>query len=123
MEESDKAPIKNSFQYLAEAYSQNKKLKLLVDLLPLGSQINNSISEYLIKQQSRRLKYFFEKLNETDLNVTPELIEDEDFIHKFYITLKAVSDTHRNEKIEIIAKFFSKHDSEKIDCTDHYENY
>lgn len=110
--------------WLSKSYNDNRTIRLLVNLLPKGSLIDKNISAYYNKEVERRLKDFFDELERGNIQLTEDVIQSDEFIHKYFITLKAATETMRKEKIEMFARLLKNHQSSLLNAnTDSYEDY
>lgn len=77
------------------------------------------------ERQERQLKTFFDKLNEGEIILDKQIIENNEFLHRYFITLRTVLKTNRDEKIKVLADFFINRGSRNLDGshTDIYEEY
>ena len=75
--------------------------------------------------QERQLKTFFDKLNEGEIILDKQIIENNEFLHRYFITLRTLLKTNRDEKIKVLADFFINRGSRNLDGshTDIYEEY
>jgi len=114
----------NNLFLLAEEYNSNKALRLIVKLVPMGSIIDSTLAGFYTKEKERRLKVFFDELARYDLQLSEEVIHSDDFLHKYFITLKAALETKRAEKIQYFARLL-KNSNEPIadNATDYYEDF
>lgn len=77
------------------------------------------------ERQERRLKTFFDEVNEGEITLDKQIIENNEFLHRYFITLRTVLKTNRDEKIKVLADFFINRGSRNLDgsYTDTYEEY
>lgn len=77
------------------------------------------------ERQERQLKTFFDELNEGEITLDKETIANNEFLHRYFITLRTVLKTNRDEKIKVLADFFINRGSRNLDGshTDTYEEY
>jgi hypothetical protein len=77
------------------------------------------------ERQERQLKTFFDKLNEGEITLDKETIANKEFLHRYFITLRTVLKTNRDEKIKVLADFLINRGSRDLDGshTDIYEEY
>ena len=116
--------MNNSFYLLAESYNSNKTLRLLIKLFPYGGIVDNTLASFYSKERERRLKVFYDEIANGDLQLTDEIIKSEEFLYKYYITLKAVLETRRSEKIQYFARLLKNSESELLNKeTDYYEDF
>jgi hypothetical protein len=92
-------------------YESNRFVRPLLQLIPLGigSGIDTFLMITLNKMRHDRADTFFTELSkgieDTD---SSSLISNEDFIHKYIVTMKYVMDTQQKEKIKMFANLFKK---------------
>lgn len=93
---------------LLKKYEDNYILRALIELLPcgVGGFINSILVGYLNQVRQERLDAFFAELATGRLVLTEEEMQKEDFLHKYLITVRAVLDTRRREKIKLLARLF-----------------
>ena len=88
---------------LVRRYEGNPVIRGLVQLFPYGSAIEGALLTTIQNIRHDRLKTFFDELAGGNIEITPELIESEDFLHAYYATVKATLNTRRREKIKMFA--------------------
>jgi len=116
--------ILNPVSQLSEYYSKKPVLQALAKLLPYGSSLDTLLNTRAKEIATDRAKVFFDEINERDLELTPEIIESEDFIHRYVITAKAAINTHRREKIRLFARMLKASFSHgTVQNSDEYEEY
>src|SRR5438105_2632604 len=114
----------NSLYLLTENYNSNEVLRLLVKLIPYGSIIDNKLVNFYTKEKEKRLKAFYDELASGKIELSEELVQSEDFLHKYYVTLKAALETKRFEKIRYFAKLLKNCQSTLLNQeTDYYEDF
>ena len=115
-----------SSKNLAQRYSKNPLLRSLIQLVPLGigSTVDTALMTIIENIRLKRLRDFFDELQEGKIQLSPELIESEDFLHCYFSTLKASMNTRRSEKIKLFAKLLSAsfREDRPIDI-DEYEEF
>jgi hypothetical protein len=94
---------------LAHRYLQNPGVRALVQLVPfgVGSALETYLATRLDNIRQRRRQTFFDELAKGTVDLTPQLIENEDFLHCFVATVRAVDRTRREEKIHMFARLLS----------------
>ena len=112
---------------LEEKYSNNVYLKGLIQVLsiggfPVGSVIDSSLSTFLNTQKVKRLKVFFDKLNDGEIILEQTDIENNDFLHAYFSTVNYVVRTRTDEKVERFAQILKSLFSKEIDI-DKFEDY
>ncbi len=82
-------------------------IRALVQLVPgIGGSIDTLLVAHVDAMRDRRLRVFFDALAQGSVELTDAMIESEDFLHCYFRTLKAVSNTRRDEKIRLFAEMF-----------------
>lgn len=81
----------------------NPYVKALVQLVPFWGVAGELIEEKIRIMRSERLKYFFDKLENEEIELTDELIENNEFLHSYFSTLNHVLKSRKKEKIELFA--------------------
>ena len=107
-----------------EQYNQHSTLRALASMLPLGAAADIKLQAKLDEMRKKRAKIFFDELNERSTPLTREEIESEDFLHKYFSTVKYVLNTRRGEKIRMFARLLSNSETAKLSCDiDRYEDF
>jgi len=89
---------------LSKYYSKKPVFKALLKLVPGGSSLDTLLSHRGQEIKEERTKAFFDELDKGNIELTEEIIDSEDFIHCFIITLKAAQESRQREKIRIFAR-------------------
>jgi hypothetical protein len=107
---------------LAIASSLNPIIAVTSAVTVVGIEL---LETALKERQERQLKTFFDKLNEGEITLDKETIANKEFLHRYFITLRTVLKTNRDEKIKVLADFFINRGSKNPDGshTDTYEEY
>jgi len=109
---------------LAEYYTSKPSLQALALFLPQTTQLSGLLKLRADEIAKIRAKVFFEELDNGKMELTPKMIQSEDFVHRFVITAKAAVNTFRHEKIRRFAQLFrSSIQNNTIDNTDEYEEH
>ena len=118
-------PHTSKLEKFARVYEKNPLLKALVQIVPYcGPIINSAIGAELNYINAERTKAFFDELLDGKIELTPELIKTEDFLHCYFATVNAALHTRRREKIKMYARLLCSGVSTKdISRTDEYEEY
>ncbi len=92
-----------------ESFYSNKFLRAIVQLVPfgIGSAFDTYLTETINSAQNKRLKLFFSDLDKGKIELTEEIIQNEDFLYCFFKTLNYVTKTRRLEKIQFFANLFA----------------
>jgi hypothetical protein len=93
-------------QSLLEAYADSPVIRSLVQLVPggLGSAFDVGLQHRADKLKEKRLKIFFDELAIGSVELTQEIIENDDFLHCFFIAAAAATRSRRAEKTKLFAK-------------------
>jgi hypothetical protein len=110
---------------LAERYNSNPIVKGFVQMMiPGGAVIDEVISSRLQRVQEERMRVFFDELADGTIELTPELVESDDFLHCYFATAKAASNTRRSEKIRLLGRLLkSAMSPNSLASTDEYEEF
>ena len=81
-------------------------IRTLIQLLPfgIGSAIDAMMSKVIVENQRLRVREFFDVLNSGTTEITPEMIQDDQFLHCYFATIRAAIYTKRIEKVRWLAK-------------------
>lgn len=115
------------FENLMERYEHNPKLRSLVTLIascvpPVGT-LEAAVLTSLRKIRSERQRELFDALDQGGIELTDELIQQEDFIHAFLATARAADRTRQRQKIRLFAQLLSALASRRnrLDVDEHEE--
>lgn len=109
---------------LANRYQTNPILRGLIQVIPLGIGSAADVALVTILENIRedRAKEFFDELGNGAIQLTPEIIEKEDFLHCYFSTVRAALNTRRRAKIRYFARLLtSSICSSEIATVDEYE--
>lgn len=89
-------------------YYDNPIIRTLIQLVPLGigSAIDVALTETIDGIRTKRAKIFFDELSKGKIELTEEVIRNEEFLHLYFTTYRAAANTYRKEKIELFARLF-----------------
>ena len=107
MEETNKmAPIQRAAESVANWYLKNPVVRALAQLIPAGAggAIDAFVATRYEQMLENRRRLFFEELDRGERQLSPDVIESDDFLHCFDITLRSVHRSRREEKIRLLAK-------------------
>ena len=96
--------MKDSFQLLLESYNDNRALRLLIQALPFGGSVDSELVQFYTKEKERRVTVFFDELADVKIELTDDVVLDNDFLHKYFITLKAVIEFCRLPQKQYVLK-------------------
>lgn len=115
-----------SLEKLMEKYENQPVLRTLVQLVPcgIGSAIEVGVLTTLQNIRAERTRTFFEELASGRIELSPELLKSEDFLHCYFATTKAALNSRRREKIRLFARLLTASIIEgNFADTDEYEEY
>jgi hypothetical protein len=98
----------------------------LIQLLPcgIGSAIDVAVVTKLENIHKDKLREFFDELGKGAVQLTPEIIESEDFLHRYFSTVRAALNSLRREKIRYFSRLLtSSITTSEISTIDEYEEY
>ncbi len=107
-------------------YERNPVIRGLVQLIPLGIGSGMDVAVLTTVQNIRadRLRTFFDELSENAVELTPELLQSEDFLHSYFATIKAATNSRNREKIKMFARLLkSASTTDLLANTDEFEEY
>lgn len=98
-------------QDVGRTYKNTPKLRALAEgvgaFVPGVTAFNTYLVERLSQLERERTEALFAYLDEGGAELTPELIESDDFLHCFTITMRAAQRTRRKEKIRLFARLLA----------------
>lgn len=117
--------IKNTIkQDLLEKYSQNTLIRGLIQIVPYGGIIDSVLTTSYNNILVDRAKTFYDELGMGNIEVTQELIKNEDFLHAYFSTFKAAIYTRQRKKIRFFARLLNNGLSlDVINDVYQYEDY
>lgn len=107
-------------------YEKNPLMRALVPLIftPFAAGLDAALLQKLQNIREERVRAFFDGLAEGKIELTEDLIKNEDFLHCFFITAKAALNTRRREKIKMFARLLKTAVVEDtFSNIDEYEEY
>ena len=122
MTEEKKQP--NFIGQLSLKYGDSPKTRALLQLLPAWGVADNLLQQRADEIKQERLRTFFDELENSECELTEELIQSEDFLHRYFITVRAALNTRRREKIKMFGRLLKSATNTTI-CSsiDEYEEY
>ncbi|ARQ46519.1 hypothetical protein [Oxalobacter formigenes] len=103
-------------------YQNNIALRTLLQLIPGGSSVDTALSGTLSLIKEKRRKEFFDELANGNIELTEDIIKNEDFLHCFFITHQAALRTRKTEKIRFLARLLKRSlENETFSNIDDYE--
>lgn len=85
----------DSVKVLLLKYKKNPVLRGLVQLIPfgIGSGLDVAITVKLANIMQERMTTFFDEFGNGSIELSPELLDSEDFLHCYFSTVKAAMNT------------------------------
>ena len=91
---------------IAGAYEDNAVVRALVQLItehvPLG--IGSALDAAITKRVENLREEFFDELASGEVELTEEVIAQDDFLHAYFSTVRAAMAAHQTEKIRLFAR-------------------
>lgn len=118
-----------ALQRIADAYEGSPIVRALVQVVMapipygIGSAIGAALTSAIENMREERLRTFFDELAKGTRHLTEELIQEEDFLHAYFSTLKAAMNTRRREKIRLFARMLSNASQERRLGSDIFEEF
>jgi hypothetical protein len=87
---------------------ENSVIKHLIQVLdlsgiPIGTIIDAQIAIRIDKYKARKLKIFFDELNDGKVTLTEDIIDDNDFLHAYFTTVNYSLRARSDQKIKRFA--------------------
>lgn len=118
----DMQPSESATQLLVR-YEHQPVLRGLVQLIPfgIGATIESALLAQLNRYREQQLQIFFDELGSGSVPLTEELTHDNDFLHCYFATLRAVLRSRRHEKIKFLARLLRGSFDGRVSDVDEYE--
>lgn len=125
----------NAIVRLTEGYAQKPLTRSLITaslggvaLLNPGAGITLSAIDALLvgkiqKMRENRIRTYFDEISKGENQLTEEVIQDDDFLHAHFITLKDAANTRQEEKIRRFARLLINSTRNKFYKTDEFEEF
>ena len=119
----------SALQKIGNAYDKNPIIRALIQIamspIPygIGGAIDATLTAKIQQMREKRLRTFFDELAAGSHALTESLIQEEDFLHAYFATLKAAVNTQRSEKIKLFARLLYNASREQRLSDDAYEEY
>ena len=110
---------------LASHYSRNPLLRALVELVPVaGGAVDTAITTQYQRIHEERTRAFFDELAAGRIEVSPELLASEDFLHAFFASYRAATRARQREKTRLFARLLrSVGDGHVLRDIDDFDDY
>lgn len=107
---------------LSTLYSDKPVIRSLLQLIPGWAAADTLLIQRANEIRSDRLRTFFDELASGKFALTEEVVREEDFLHSYFCTLRAVTSTRQREKIKLFARLLdSSFSPEKSSSVDEFE--
>jgi hypothetical protein len=119
-------PDKTTSESLLLRYEDNQLIRALIQLVPFGAggALDALLVGTLDDIRRGRSAAFFDELAAEGTLISDEDIQSEDFLHKYFTTVKAALNTRRREKIVMFAKLLkSSTVDDSVSDVDVYEDF
>lgn len=104
-------------------YLDSPWLRALVQCIPyVGSGLDTIVAHYLTQIEEKRMRVFFDELAKGPLELTEQLVQEVEFLHRFTAATRAALRTERAKKIRYFARLLSASVAESLDLSE-YEEY
>ena len=111
-----------TIEQLANRYQASPVIRALAQATPISSAVDAALVAKLENIHKDKLREFFDELEKGAVQLTPEIIKTEDFLHCYFSTTRAALNTRRREKIRYFARLLtSSISSSEISTVDEYE--
>ncbi|PLS04036.1 hypothetical protein [Neobacillus cucumis] len=117
--------IKNTIkENLLEKYERNTLIRGLIQIVPYGGLVDSILTTSYNNILVDRAKTFYDELGLGNIEITPEVIKNEDFLHSYFATYKAALYTKQREKIRFFARLLNNGIlSDFINNVEEYDDY
>lgn len=114
----------DSMNSVLEFYRRSPIVRGLVQLVPYGGPALDAaiISAFDLMGQ-KRIDRFFRDLEENKLELTPDVVQSDEFLHRFMITSRAVMVQGEAEKIRLFANLLKRGTTSADLSTAEYEEF
>ncbi len=118
--------VKELAEKVEKYYEHNPIIRGLIQLVPkgIGSALDVFLVETIRGIREKRLRTFFNNLERRKIELTPEDVKNNDFLHAYFCTVHYVLNTKREEKIRLFSSLFSGYcERKQFEQTDEYEEF
>lgn len=107
---------------LQEKYEAQPIIKALIQSLPIGAAADTVLSGYINKMKAEKMRAFFEQLANGDIELTEDLIKDDNFLHAYFATVNYVLLNRSKLKIKAFAEILKSLYRDQLNM-DEFEDY
>ncbi len=106
-------------------FTDNPNIRALLQLEPtgIGSAYEVMLSHKISEMRKQRFRIFMDELSKGEKELSPELIDSEDFLHAFFSTANASLNSRREEKIRLFGKLLLQATKANSFRTDIFEEF
>ena len=107
---------------LVKAYDKRPFIRALVQLIPygLGSAADTYLATKITNMRQDRARAFYDELSKSNTVLSEDEIASDHFLHAYFSTMRAILNTRRKEKIQLLAQLFIRFcqdkDFERLDA-------
>lgn len=119
--------IKEEIYPLLESCNTHPVLKGVIQLIslgsiPIGPALDAAVNTHLNNYKAKKIRIFFDELNAGNLNLTTDIIENDDFLHSFFSTYDYILKSRSDDKVKRFARLIIELYNCNIDV-DIFEDY
>jgi hypothetical protein len=93
----------DSINPVVDYYIHSPIVRGLINLVPYASGLDLAVATAYDNMAKRRVDDFFEALGRGEVRLTPEVIKSDEFLHRFMITVRAVTKQGEADKVQFFA--------------------
>lgn len=112
-------------QWIEKIFTNSPNLRAILQLDPtgIGSAYDVMLSHKISEMRSARFRTLMDELSKGDRELTPELVDNEDFLHAFFCAAKAALNSNREEKIRLFGRLLLNAAKTNSLTTDTFEEF
>lgn len=107
---------------LYESYENVPLIKGLIQAIPFAGIPDSIVGTYVNKLKAKRLKIFFDQLTNGDIQLTEDIISNDNFLHAFFATTHYVVNSRSDLKLKAFAEILKSLYRDQISI-DQHEDY
>lgn len=107
---------------LACIYHDAPVMRALLQLIPNWAVADTLLQQRVNEIRSDRVRTFFDELGQGRNELSDDLIQKEEFLHRYFCTLRAAVNTRQREKIRLLARLLKNSMADDMpSATDEFE--
>lgn len=107
---------------VVDFYRRNPIIRGLAQLVPYGGPaLDAAIISAYDGMAQKRVKQFFQDLEQNNVQLTPEIVQSDEFLHRFMITSRAVMAQGESEKLRLFANLLTNGISNDLSTAEYEE--